>query len=111
MAAKTYARCTNLENESRQIAEHERHCIDATLTRSNDEIAQIASTPVPNGSTALRMQSVLNDRDRQLSKCKAAADREEHELSVCQRAEYENRANAERDRQELMTILTISLSH
>ena len=54
------------------------------------------------------MHNVVNDRDRELSKCKANADHEEEELSACQRAEYESSRNDEREHSALMMILTTS---
>ena len=104
----TYAGCTQLRNESEEIPERERQCIRAALIRSNDQIARIAASPDLDSSTGLQMQLVVNDRDRELSNCKANADYEEAELSACQRADYESRAKDERERSALMMILTTS---
>ncbi|MBV8454652.1 MAG: hypothetical protein JOZ29_20620 [Deltaproteobacteria bacterium] len=105
----TYRKCAKLRSESREILERERQCIRATTIRNNDQIAQIAAAHDPNAPTGLRTQIVANDRDRELAKCKANADREENELSACQRAEYKSQANDERERNALMMILTTSL--
>ena len=102
----TYTTCSNLRNESQEISERERQCISAALIRSNDQIARIAASPDLNSNTGLEMQNVVNDRDRELSKCKANADHEEEELSACQRAEYASRLKDERERSALMMILT-----
>jgi septal ring factor EnvC (AmiA/AmiB activator) len=102
------ARLTKFRQESQEISERERQCIRATVTRSNDQLARIAATPEPNGHTELRTQMVTNDRDRELSECKANAEREEEQLSARERAEYESRAKDERERNALMMILTTS---
>jgi hypothetical protein len=104
----TYAKCTQLRNESAEISEHARQCIRAALMRSNDQIAWIAASPDPDSPAELQRQILVNDRDRDLAKCRANADREEEELSACQRAEYESRGKDESDRRALITILTTS---
>jgi hypothetical protein len=107
----TYAKCTQLRNESAEISEHERQCIRAALMRSNHQIAGIAVSPDPNSPTKLQTQILVNYRDRGLAECRADADREEEELSACQRAEYQSRAKDESDRRALITILTTSRPH
>jgi hypothetical protein len=109
--ARSYASCTQLRNESEEISGREQQCIRAALIRSNDQTAQIAASPGLNSNTGVEMQNIVNDRDRELSKCKANADHEEEELSVCQRADYESRAKDERERSALMMILTTSQPH
>jgi hypothetical protein len=104
----TYARCTQLRNESATISERERQCIRAALMGSNNQIARIAASPDPNSPAGLQTQILVNDRDRDLAKCKANADREEEELSACQRAEYQSRTKDESDRSSLIMVLTTS---
>jgi hypothetical protein len=105
-ARRAYARCTLLRNETQEISEREQQCIRAALIRSKDQIARIDVSPELNLSTGLQMRNIANDRDRELSECKAYADREEEKLSACQRAEYQSRAKDERERSSLMMILT-----
>ena len=107
----TYTRLMKLRQESREIAERERQCIRAAVISRNNQIAQITAIPDPNADTAVRTQMVANDRQRELSKCKANADRQEDELAARERAEYESRAKDERERNSLMMILTTSLPH
>jgi hypothetical protein len=109
--ARAYAKCTQLRNESEEIPEREQQCIHAALIRSNDQTAQITARPGLNSNTGVEMQNIVNDRDRELSKCQANAEHEEEELSACQRAEYESRAKDERERSALMMILTTSQPH
>src|SRR5690348_5912079 len=96
---RTYARCTQLRNESAKISERERQCIHAALMRSTNQIAMTAASSDPNSPVQLQSQSLVNDRDRDLAKCKANADRQEEQLSACQRAEYQ------RVRQRMRTIV------
>jgi hypothetical protein len=109
--ARAYAGCTQLRNESEEISEHEQQCIRAALIRSNHRTSQIAADPGLNSNAGVQMQNIVNDRNRELSKCKANAEHEEEELSACQRAEYESRAKDERERSALMMILTTSQPH
>lgn len=106
----TYTRSAELAKESQQISERERQCISATVTRSNDQMAQIASSSDPPANAGIRIQMVANDRDRELAKCKATAEREENDLSARERAEYQRQAKEERERSSLLSILTTSLS-
>jgi hypothetical protein len=104
----TYARCTQLPSEAEEISEREQQCVRAALIRSNDQIAQLAASSDDNSLAGLQTQTLVNVRDRNLAKCKANADREEEELSACQRSEYESRGKDERDRSALIRILTTS---
>jgi hypothetical protein len=106
---ETYARGAELANESRKISDHEHQCVHEALARSSEQTARIASTPDPAANAGDRMQMIANDRDRELAKCKAAAKREEDELSARERAEYQRQAEQERQ-QSLMSILTTSQS-
>ena len=106
----TYTRSAELANQSQEISEREHQCIRATVTRSNDQIARIASTSDPTENDGVRMQMVANERDRELAKCKATTEREEDEVSARERAEYQRQAKEERERNSLMSILTTSLS-
>ena len=76
------ASLTKFRQESQEISERERQCISATVIRSNDRIARIAATGDPDPHTGLRTQMVTDDRDRELSECKANAEREEEQLSA-----------------------------
>jgi hypothetical protein len=105
----TGASLTKFRQESQKISEREQQCINATVIRSNDQIARIAATGDPDPHTGLQTQMVTNDRDRELSECKANAEREEEQLSARERAEYRSQANDERERNALMPILTTSL--
>lgn len=105
----TGAGITKFRKESQEISEHERQCIRATVIRSNDQLAKIAATPDFDADTQMLTQMVTNERDRELSECKANAKREEDKLSVRERAEYASRAKEERQRSSLMMILTTSL--
>lgn len=95
--------------ESQEISEREHQCIDAAVTRSNGQLARITPASDPGSNAGVRRQRVSNDRERELAKCKATADREQDELSARERAEYQRQAEEERSRSSLMSILTTSL--
>ena len=72
-------------------------------------MASIAATP--DASVELRMEKINNERDRELSACRATADSENAEISRQESNEYELQAQQERDRASLMAILTTSRMH
>jgi hypothetical protein len=102
----TDARLTTLRRASWEISERERQCIDATVIRTN---AQIAAVSDLDTDTGLLTQIMASDQDGELAECKDNAARDEEQLSARQRAEYWRRAEDERERNALMMILTTSL--
>jgi hypothetical protein len=96
---------TSLEEERQIVAEHEKQCIDGTLARSRDEMAHLAATAA---SGDLPMRRAKNERDRELSECRAKADGDNAKISERERSEYVLRAQQEHDRASLMMILTTS---
>jgi hypothetical protein len=106
----TYTPSAELAGESQEISEREHRCIRATVIHSNDQIARIASTSNPEAVGGFRVQMAANDRDSELAKCEATAQREKDELAARERAEYQRRATEQRERNSLMSILTTSLS-
>ena len=97
---------TGLEEKRQVIAERENQCIDKALTHSRDEMAHIAATS--DASVELLMQRAKNERDRELSECRAKADGENAEISARERNEYALEAQQEHDSAALMMILTTS---
>ena len=97
---------TSLEEERQMVAEREKQCIDDTLTHSRDEMAHVAATS--DASVELLMQRAKNERDRELSECRAKAYSENAEISTRERDEYALQAKQERDNAALMWILTTS---
>ena len=95
---------TSLEEGRRTIAEREQQCIDNTMKHSRDEMAHIAATS--DASVELLKQRAKNERDRELSECRAEADGQNAEISSRERDEYALEAQQERDRASLMMILT-----
>lgn len=97
---------TSLEEERRIVAEHEKQCIDSILAHSRDELAHMAA---PSGASAESlMQRAENERDRELSECRAKADSDNAQISERERSEYALQAQQEHDRASLMMILTTS---
>ena len=95
---------TSLEDERRTMAEREQQCIDNTLKHGRDEMAHVAATS--DASVESLIQRAKNERDRELSECRAKADGENAEISARERDEYALQAQQERDRASLMMILT-----
>ncbi len=95
---------TSLEEARRTIAEREQQCIDNALTHSRDEVAHIAATS--DAAVESLIQRAKNERDREVSQCRAEADAQNAEISERERSEYALEAQQERDRASLMMILT-----
>jgi hypothetical protein len=108
--SRSYTRSADLAKESQQISDRERQCIRATVSRSDNQIAQIASSSDPPAGARIRIRMAANDRDSELAKCEATAQREKAELAARERAEYQRQATEQRERNSLMSILTTSLS-
>jgi hypothetical protein len=99
----------HFEQESRKIDERENQCIGGAVTPGNHEIADVATTP--GASADLQAKKSAGERERRLFECRAKANRERAELSARERADYQERALEERDRNSLMMILTTSTHH
>jgi len=104
----TNARLIKLQNQSKEIPEHEQQCVKDAVSRSNDQNAQSAR---PDSLAGQEAQQADADEDREISQCKDAALRDQAELAARERAEYEDEARQQRDRASLMAILTTSQSH
>src|SRR5208282_861824 len=76
----TSARFMEVQNKGEEISEREQQCVRQEVNRTNDQIAQIDSTP--DALTASRTQQAKNNRDREVSECIAHADREKNQLSA-----------------------------
>jgi hypothetical protein len=93
----------SLEEERQTIAGREQQCMDNALARSRDEMARVTATS--DASVELLMQRAQNERDRELSECRAKADSENAEISARERDEYALQAQQERAGASLMGIL------
>ena len=69
-------------------------------------MAHMAATS--GASAESLMQRAKNERDRELSECRAKADGDNAEISTRERDEYALQAQQERDRASLISILTTS---
>jgi hypothetical protein len=94
----------HFEQESRKIAQRENRCIGGTLTPRDSVIANVATNP---GATA-NPQTNAGERERRLLECRANADHQRGELSARERADYQERAQEQHDRNSLMMILITS---
>ena len=98
-----------LEKKRLAIAESEKRCIDETPIRSRDKMAGIAATP--GASVESQRQRENDERDREISQCRAWADQENAEIAEQERNEYELQAQQERNRASFMAIVTTSTMH
>jgi epoxyqueuosine reductase QueG len=100
------AHVRELERESREIAARANHCVSAAMKHGSDE----TETPNTSGSsTGSQTQAAKDERDREISKCKAEEAREDQQLFSQERNEYALQAEQERDRSSLMMILTTTM--
>ena len=72
-----------LEKKRLALAESEKRCIDETPTRSRDKMAGIAATP--GASVESHRQRENDERDREISQCRAWADQENAEIAEQER--------------------------
>ncbi len=98
-----------LERKRLALDESEKRCIDETLVRSRDKIAGIAATP--GASVESQTQKENDERDREISQCRAWADLENAKIAEQERNEYELQADQERSRALFMSIVTSSPMH
>ncbi len=103
------ARIAQLQKKSLALAESEKRCIDEAMTRSRDETAPAAGTP--DASFELQTQWAAEERDREISQCRAWADAENNEIAEQERDEYEIQAQQERNRASFMAIVAMSSPH
>jgi hypothetical protein len=95
-----------LEQQSWKIEEGENQCINETIRQSDKQLPQIAGTP--DSFNALDIQRVTDERDRAIHQCQASADRQREAISSRERAEYQERAQEERNHSDLIMILAAS---
>ena len=95
-----------MEQRSAEIAQRERHCIDAAMSKTSDEVARIGIAQEPTANEETRIAKA--EGEHQLQRCIVEAERENDELSSQERAEYKQQAEEERQRSSLMMILTTS---
>ena len=94
----------NVDEKWRMVAAREKQCIDEALARGRDETERIVGTPDP--SIALQVEQEADERDREISLCRAAADNEAAEISERERNEYQVEAQQESNRASFMAIVT-----
>jgi hypothetical protein len=102
-------RIVRFEQEIRKIDEGENRCVSEAVKSSDRQIASIGASS--SASADQQTQKLAAQRDRRLLECRADADREREELTARERADYQDRAQEERDRSSLMMILTTSRLH
>jgi len=103
------AKLKQIQQRSQAIAAQERACKDSVENRATEQLTQTGASP--NDFTESRMMSANEQKHRQLSQCRADAQRATDELFSKGRTEYESQAQEERDRSALMMTLTTSRPH
>jgi hypothetical protein len=98
----------DLERRSGEIAARAKQCVLAATKHGSDEIK---STNGAGSATKTKVQIARDERDREISKCKAEEARENEALFSQERNEYVLQAEQERDRDTLIMILTTSRPH
>ncbi len=93
----------SLEGERQSVGERENQFIADALTRNRDQMTHPTATS--EASAELLAQRAKNERDREISDCRARADSENAEISTRERDEYALQAKQERDSASLMGIL------
>jgi hypothetical protein len=94
----------DLRASTAKVSIQEKQCTLTALKRSDDAIGQIVSTPDP--TIEMRMQAVVDQRDRDLAACETNADRENEELSEGERSEYELEAREQMQRTAMTVLVT-----
>jgi hypothetical protein len=100
------AKLKEMEQRSREIADRAKQCVLTAMKRAG-EYAKAADGP----DSAARVNPPSAGEQREISRCKAAAARENEELLARERNEYALQSQQERDRDTLITILTTSRPH
>jgi hypothetical protein len=103
------ARVAQLEKKSLALAESEKRCIDGAITRSRDETAGESGTP--DTTVELLKQKEAEERDREISQCRAWAYAENAKIAEQERDEYELQAEQERNSASFMAIVTMASPH
>jgi hypothetical protein len=99
-------RIAEFEQQSQEIDENENRCISEAATTIDRQIASLAAGTGTSDNP--QTQKLAVERDRKMFECRAKADREREELSAQVRADYQARAQEQRDLESLMMILTTS---
>lgn len=86
----------DLQAQTGKVKVKEQECALGAMKRSDDAIAQIVSSP--DHSIDTRMQSVVDQRKRDLKKCESDADTANDQLTESERSAYQNETQEQRQR-------------
>ncbi len=104
------ARNQQAEDElTQKIAQLERQCEEKTVHDTNSEIARIAAS----GDTLAQLEitHAKTEGDRNISACRAEAEREDAKITQQEVSAYQNQAQEQRGRAALMATLTTTRIH
>ncbi len=93
-----------LEKQRLSLDASEKRCIDEAQVRSRDKMAGMASGP--DAPVESQPQGADDERDREISQCRAWADQENANIAEQERNEYELQAQQERSRALFMAVIT-----
>ncbi|HUA33717.1 MAG TPA: hypothetical protein VMA09_08950 [Candidatus Binataceae bacterium] len=86
----------DLQAETGRVKVKEQECTLSAMKRSDDSIAEIVSSP--DLSIDMRMQAVVDQRNRDLAKCESDADNANDQLTEGERTDYQNETQEQRQR-------------
>ncbi len=92
----------DLQAQTGRVKVKEQECSLGAMKRSDDAIARIVSSPDP--SIDMRMQSVVDERNRELAKCESDADSANDQLTQSERSDYQNETQEQRQREAAIII-------
>ena len=102
-------RLAQLEKKRLALDASEKRCIDEAQVHSRDKMADMAASH--DTSVESQPQGADEERDREISQCRAWADQENANIAEQERNEYELRAQQERSRALFMAVVTTSGLH
>jgi hypothetical protein len=104
MASDRSVELSQLQSGTGQVEALEQQCADDAIKRSDVAIAQVVATP--DASIDGRMQSVVDQRSRELAQCESDADQQNEKLSEGERDDYAREADEQRQRTAMAILVT-----
>jgi hypothetical protein len=98
-----------LQHQNDLISRQAGQCIDQATMRTDARVKQLTASGI--NTKAPQVQSVLDQGDGAIAKCRADEANAQAQLALQEHAEYAREAQEERERAALMATLTSSLSH
>ncbi len=104
------ARNQQAEDElTQKIARLEHQCEEKVVRETNSEISRIATEK--DALAQLEITHTKTEGDREISACRAEAEREDAKITQQEISAYQNQAQAQRGRAALIATLTTTRIH